>query len=281
MLKQPDNSHIENWDRFSVETLRELADEHGVELTSLSGDWVQLLEKDDRRHLIIGLDWGLNTSSAQKVAFDKCATAQILSSEGIPVVPHKLFLEDESLGNSTSHWKEIVEWFHECSDDVVCKPNTAGGGRDVVRVQDEEVLREITGALFEEYRSIAISPYVVIQSEYRVTVLDGEALLSYEKVRADENELKFNLSSEAKAIDIEEGPLKDRIINLALQAAETIGIMFANIDVVRVNNELYILEINSQITFKHYTEQGEKEQDEARKVYEKAFAYIDRYNLTS
>lgn len=262
------------WERFLTRVVEEYAFEHGIGVTSLSGGWIIALEKRNWRKCIFGLDFGLNSSVAKLLARDKAATGDVLSLDNIPHVEHRLFLRPDSLGaNPNGNWASIKEWFEECSYDVVCKPNLGSSGQHVERAQTVPALERIIQELFMRERAVAISPYLALEAEYRITILDDEVVLAYEK-RQSGDELKFNLSSGATACEIEDAELLSRINRLALRAAQSIDIRFANVDIVRVENDLYVLEVNSGVMFEHYASLGARQQEEARAVYRKALGVL-------
>lgn len=259
------------WKRFLVETVTKFANIHNIKVTLLSGDWIIVLEKDSVLRHIFGLDFGLNNSTAKLFARDKVATSDMLQHYEVPCVPHHLFLRPASQGaNPNGNWEAISALFQKYNADVVCKPNNGGGGANVTRVQTQDELEITIQNLFIEDRAIAISPFVNIKKEYRATILKNEVELVYEKKRLNENDFKFNLSSGASAIPITDKNLENSIKTLAINAAEAIGITFANIDIIESEKGLEILEINSGVMFENYAKQGQKEKDRAELIYFKA-----------
>jgi glutathione synthase/RimK-type ligase-like ATP-grasp enzyme len=81
------------------------------------------------------------------------------------------------------NWPQLSGLFKRWNSDVVCKPNDGTGGRDVFRVRDLVQLERAIHLLLAKARACAISPFVEIQDEFRVLMLDGRGLLIYRKCR--------------------------------------------------------------------------------------------------
>ncbi len=268
------NSEVVGWERFLVNTVREFTKENGIDLKLISAGWIMRMQKGENLRFIFGLDLGLNNSTSKLLARDKAATSDILELADIPHITHKLFLRPTSLGsNPEGNWSKIKEFFKECDNDVVCKPNFGSSGIGVERASTVPELEHVVQNLFAENRAIVISPYVEMSAEYRVTVLEGKVELIYKKVKENAEDLKFNLCKGAYAKEAAKED-KEKISNLAVGATRAIGIRFANVDIAESESGLQILEINSGVMFEHYAKQGDKEREGAKAVYRKALAKL-------
>ncbi len=266
---------ILGWDRFLVEVVREFAEEHSIKLDLLSGGWIMRLEKDSKVRFIFGLDLGLNNSTSKLLARDKSATSDVLELEDIPHIPHKLFLRPESLAsNPDGNWESIVEYFNTYKQNVVCKPNLGSSGLGVEQATSQASLEKVVQNLFAHNRSISISPFVAMNAEYRVTVLNSNVELIYKKIKENQDDLKFNLCKGAYAEEVTNKGEIEKISQLAVQAASAIGINFANVDIALSASGLEILEINSGVMFEHYVKQGSEERERARQAYRNALSTL-------
>lgn len=84
---------------------------------------------------------------------------------------------------------------------------------------------------------------------------------------------KHNLSGGAGAIKITEDDEKyDEIVTLAKNAAKSIGIKFASVDIIeeKENNELSVMEINGSVCMNKFTELVENGYEIAKGIYSKA-----------
>ena len=58
---------------------------------------------------------------------------------------------------------------------------------------------------------------------------------------------RHNLDSGATPVVLQEGEIRQACVQLAIRAAQAIGIRFASVDVVRVDGDWRVLEINSGV----------------------------------
>jgi glutathione synthase/RimK-type ligase-like ATP-grasp enzyme len=128
---------------------------------------------------------------------------------------------------------------------LVAKPNEGTSGRFVFKVMSEAELDHATDEIFASHLSLVISPFVEIEEEVRVILLDGEAHVVYSKRRI--SDWRHNLDFGARPILLGQGEAREACIAMARQAAEAIGIRFASIDIVRVAGSWQVLEINSGV----------------------------------
>lgn len=82
---------------------------------------------------------------------------------------------------------------------------------------------------------------------------------------------KFNLTQGASCQIIEESDLYSKLCNLAISAANAIGISFATVDILEEpNGNLTVLEINAGVAMDQFIQQIPSGRDIATKIYEKA-----------
>lgn len=70
--------------------LKEVCAEQKVQIESLSYGWVLQLSKNGKVRHITGTNFDLNAEASGKIACDKYATYEVLSSQGIPTVKHTM-----------------------------------------------------------------------------------------------------------------------------------------------------------------------------------------------
>jgi glutathione synthase/RimK-type ligase-like ATP-grasp enzyme len=195
---------------------------------------------------------------AHRIANDKSATAEVLAHSGVAYIPHTLFLSPK-LGRHAPASKgreAMLALLHAHPNGLVAKPNEGTSGRFVFKVTSEVELDRATAEIFASHLSLAISPFVEIEEEVRVILLDGDAWAVYGKERI--SDWRHNLDFGARPILLEQGEAREACIAMAVQAANAIGIRFASIDIVRVAGSLKVLEINSGVMMemlgKHHPE---------------------------
>lgn len=242
-------------DRWVVKLLRSIASERGLLFRSWSGDWI--IEIGDGRNncRVIGYRFPLNDSVAASIAQDKVATYGILSAYGVPAVPHELVRTKVSRVNRES----MEKW-----ERIVTKPlvGTSGHG---VKMHDD-VSEAISFIEQSSIQAWAVSPYVDIDTETRLIILDGKVLRAYEKRPVVIDGLKmFNLGLGATAVDVDPD---DQLIDLAESAQSAMGLRLCAVDVVKLaNGEVQVLEINDAIMMEHYARQSAENESRVKDVY--------------
>jgi glutathione synthase/RimK-type ligase-like ATP-grasp enzyme len=276
-------------ERIFVQAIRRYCAQHGITVDVRPGGWLIAMRRGARRHFAFGYDIGLNSAIAHRLANDKSATAEALEMAGVPCVPHRLFL-NPSMGVHVAgaDWRHgMLALLAQNPQGVVVKPNEGTSGRAVFRATNSDDLDRAVTEIFSSGLGLVIAPYVEIEDEVRVIVLDGKPMIVYRKERPSvvgdgmqtlrelasaagqdrrlhelaahelnaivpkgERRLltwQHNLDAGAKPILLDEGEVRADCAKLAIDAANFIGITFASIDVVRVDGIWRVLEINSGV----------------------------------
>jgi glutathione synthase/RimK-type ligase-like ATP-grasp enzyme len=233
--------------RIFVDAIISYCRAHGIACEVKSQGWLIIMRRGERRHLAFGYDIGLNSAMSHRIANDKSATAEVLAHSGIACIPHALFLSPklgkyEPAGGAR---EAMLALLRAHPHGLVAKPNEGTSGRFVFRVTNETELNHATAEIFASHLSLAISPFVEIEEEVRVILLDGDARVVYSKERI--SDWRHNLDFGARPILLEQGEARETCIAMAVQAANAIGIRFASIDIVRVAGSWQVLEINSGV----------------------------------
>jgi hypothetical protein len=234
-------------ERIFVQAIRRYCAAHDIDVDVRAGGWLIAMRRGEMRRFAFGYDIGLNSAIAHRLANDKSATAEALSLQGVPCIPHHLFLNPK-LGEKVvgPAWRgAMLALFHAHPQGVVVKPNEGTSGRSVFKVTTEAQLDHAAAEVFSMSTGLVISPYVAIEDEVRVVLLDDVPLVVYSKQRG--NDWRHNLDAGAKPVLLEDGEVRTACARLAVDAARAIGIRFASIDVVRVVGEWRVLEINSGV----------------------------------
>ncbi|UQR63330.1 ATP-grasp domain-containing protein [Bradyrhizobium sp. C-145] len=236
-----------NGERIFVQAIRRYCAQHGITVDVRASGWLIAMRRGDERRFAFGYDIGLNSAIAHRLANDKSATAEALTLAGVPCVPHHLFLNPK-LGKHVvgPTWREtMLELLRDHPQGVVVKPNEGTSGRSVFKVTTETELDHAVGEVFSMSAGLVISPYVAIEEEVRVVLLDDVPLIVYSKQRG--TDWRHNLDAGAKPVLLEDSEVREACVRLAIHAANAIGIAFASIDVVRVDGTWRVLEINSGV----------------------------------
>jgi len=236
-----------NSQRTFVDAVKRYCARHEIAVEVRSQDWLIVMKRGSKRHFALGYDVGLNSAIAHRIANDKGATAEVLEISGIPCVPHSVFLNPklETHIPPSGSSRAMLDWLRQHPEGIVVKPNEGASGRSVFKVSNPSALEHAVEAIFSSHLTLAISPYVSIDDEIRVVVLDDQPLVVYSKNRA--SNWRHNLDAGARPVLLEQGETRQACVAIAVHAAQAIGIRFASLDVIRVGGVYKILEINSGV----------------------------------
>jgi glutathione synthase/RimK-type ligase-like ATP-grasp enzyme len=172
----------QNQQRQIVKIIKEICVEQDISCTSFSYDWIFRLCKNDRVSYVFGYNFGLNTATSALLCKDKCATSDILLNVNIPVVEHFLFFDPNNIHyiGESGNWSRLTDLLKKYSK-LVCKVNEGTGGNDVYLVENQSQLEKAAQHIFNQSRTMAVSPFYSITKEYRAVFLGEEVKLIYSK----------------------------------------------------------------------------------------------------
>lgn len=162
----------------------EICKEKNIEQKMLSFDWIRELKKDNKIHHIIRYQFDLNSANAYHIANDKYATYTVLKENNIPMIEHVMLFSPNtrSAYYDENYIQKVKQMLIETDNKLIIKANDSCQGRDVYCVNNEKSAKKVIEKMFKENKdSISLCPYVDIDFEYRVVVLDGEVLYLYKK----------------------------------------------------------------------------------------------------
>jgi glutathione synthase/RimK-type ligase-like ATP-grasp enzyme len=171
--------------RTFVDAVKKYCADHGIAVEVRSEGWLIVMQRGPRRHLAFGYDVGLNSAVAHRIANDKAATAELLQATGIPCIPHALFLNPRlnEFVRPRRAWEAMIALLGENHDGIVVKPNEGTSGDLVFKVLTGPELESAAHNIFSSGQSVAISPFLKIENEVRVVLLDQYPVLVYSKDR--------------------------------------------------------------------------------------------------
>lgn len=196
-----------------------------------AGSLEQIIFRMDALHRLENLGVKvINSASAIERTVDKYYTSFLLADAGIPT-PRTLVTEDFDTA------------FSVCREmgDAVIKPLFGSEGKGMVRVTDEETAYRVLRTWELNRYIFYLQEYVPhFQEDMRAFVVGGRVVAAM--VRRGTG-WKTNFSQGAKVAPVE---LSSEMAALALQAAKTIGLDYAGVDLMRSEDgKNYVVEINS------------------------------------
>lgn len=177
---------MQNSQRTFVDAVKRYCARHGIAVEVRSQGWLLILQRGQERHFALGYDLGLNSAVAHRIANDKAATAEVLEICGVPCIPHTLFLSPKlsEYIPPTGSWEAMLRLLNESPEGIVVKPNEGTGGNSVFKVLTKPKLELAVNTIFSSNRSLSISPYLKIEDEVRVVLVDYVPVVVYSKNRA-------------------------------------------------------------------------------------------------
>lgn len=245
----------------------------GVEICRLSDGWTHVLQRDRKTRLVVGHVFDINTAAAAELCNDKVALSTYLDFRSIDNIPHRLvtvYVEaaDSSWERRNHQDRVAVDALDELLElgitpPMVIKPVRGTGGMHVVLADDRH---EATRLLIEQLRRdgmAAVSPYVPIEREFRLVVLDDDVVCALTKERSED--WRHNLSYGARATELADVP--DGARGVACEATAAIGMRLASIDCVEVAGRWSVLEINKGTKLVAWSRQSPAERDRVVEIY--------------
>lgn len=294
---------------FYKKIIKEICKEENICCELISKDWVFVLTKEGVTKYIIGYNFPLNDQALGKIIGDKYAFYELCILYNLPIIKHHIiFNPNNKMGKNST--KIAHELFLKYDKNIVLKPNLGQEGVDVYHIQNEDDLSKTLQILFlRDNYSISLCPFYDIESEYRVIVLDNQVEFMFEKVRPlvvgdgihtikellmklnpkyfeflnisngekilekDEQYLydwRFNLSRGAFAREIEDQNLKQELEQLAVQVTKKIGCGFVSVDIIKCQNKLYLMEVNSGVCIDKVCNFIDQDYHKAKEIYRKS-----------
>ncbi len=171
--------------RIFVDAIKKYCLAHEIAIEVKSGGWLIVMQRGSQRRLAFGYDIGLNGAAPHQIASDKAATADVLKLSGVPCIPHTLYPGPKLSPHvpESGSRDAMLRHLDEHPEGLVVKPNQGTSGESVFLVKTKAELERAVSRILSAYPSLAISPYVDIEDEVRVVLLDDLALIVYSKTR--------------------------------------------------------------------------------------------------
>lgn len=174
-----------NSQRAFVSAIRKYCNHHGITVEIRSQGWLISMQRGTERRFAFGYDLGLNSAVSHRIASDKAATSEVLEICGIPCIQHTLFLSPKLYKyiEPSGSWQKMLDLLKTYPGGVVVKPNEGTGGKSVFKVTDESQLERAVHEVFSSENSLAMSPFVKVENEVRVILIDYHPIVVFSKQR--------------------------------------------------------------------------------------------------
>jgi len=218
---------------FSLDEIDVLTDLSAIIVRPIGrGSLEEIIFRMDLLHRLQRLGmYILNHPSAIERAVDKYYALSLLEENGLPV-PRTIVAESADAALSA---------FADLGGDVVVKPIFGSRGIGSTRISDIDVAERIFRALDFNHQVLYVQEFIP-HGDYdlRLLVLGRRVLASMKRVAAS---WKTNISLGAKPVYY--NPPRE-IIEMAVNAAETLGCELAGVDILQTKKGPLVIEVNSQ-----------------------------------
>ena len=169
---------------------RHTAHKLGYGFASLDGDDGYLFEvRDGARRVLFsagaGSPYAFNRAHANAIARDKAFVHRVLSAQGLPTIPSRLFFANDKRSAMRAPGREpkdALAFAQGAAFPLFCKPINGAQGAFAEVIHDRDEFARYVARVGESYYAFVVQP-VLKAPEHRVMVLGGEVLFGYEKIR--------------------------------------------------------------------------------------------------
>jgi glutathione synthase/RimK-type ligase-like ATP-grasp enzyme len=171
--------------RIFIDAIRKYCLARDIAVEVRSDGWLVIMQRGEQRHLAFAYDVGLNRASAHQIANDKAAAAEVMKFFGVPCIAHTLFLGPKlaAYAPESGSWEAMLRLLDEHPGGLVVKPNEGTSGDCVFLAATKCKLEMAVTRIFSAYPSLVIAPYVDIEEEVRVVLVDDLPVVVYSKMR--------------------------------------------------------------------------------------------------
>ncbi len=159
----------------------------GYTFRALEADGYLFEVRDGARAAIFaagaGTPYALNDARAASIARDKAFCAEVLRQAGVPVLPGRMFFVTKRWAEMRSPGREpedALAYVATLEFPIFCKPLSASNGLFAEVIDSAKEFADYMARVAAEHFAILIQPFVRAP-EYRVFVLNGVALFTYNK----------------------------------------------------------------------------------------------------
>lgn len=178
----------------------------------------------------------INSPSAIEKAVDKYRTLHLLLKSGLPV-PETLVTENSLL---------MLRNLDKLNGDIVIKPIFGSRGFGSTKVGDKDIIWRIARTLSYFRKVLYFQRYIEHgHKDIRAFVVGDEVIAAM--YRYNPYSWKTNVARGGKPIPFTPN---EEIRELAIKASKVIGCEYAGVDIIETKNKYYILEVNSQPTWR-------------------------------
>ncbi len=183
-----------------------------------------------------------------KTIIDECLVDDYFSSklyEGYKLTNAGLPYVNSFLFSNKNGASEYVGEFP-----VIVKSVKGARGEGIFLVKNRTDFERLLEGEIENWNEYLVQEYLPIEYDIRVFVVGGKVLGAIKRSKA-ENDFRTNASVGGSA---EKFDLTDEMKDIALRATKAMSYEVAGVDIIQIENEIYILEVNIAPQWKKFKE---------------------------
>lgn len=175
----------------------------------------------------------LNSLESYQMAADKLWSCELLAAKGLPI-PKTVIVTSELSADQAIEILGIP---------VVLKPNDGSQGIGVELIESKEVLTQKLAEASASGRMYVLQEYIATSRgrDIRVNVIDGKALVAYERKSENADEFRSNVHLGGRATEV---PITPEMAEISEKAAEVADLQVAGIDLMYGKDGYVLAEIN-------------------------------------
>jgi len=211
----------------------------------------------------------LNSLHTTKVDYSKAYSAEVMMRKGV-LTPKTILLAN---GETSPAYR----FASNVGYPLVVKRDMGGRGKDLVRVNNEQELRQTLDNMFSPGYQAQYGAGIVVQEflhsvgnyDCRIAIIDGELAFAYTRtlIQAGSSEDSW-LASVARGSDMFDYEPKPEEVAVALKATKAIGALFNEVDIAFTKDGLAIIENNPTPNY---------DETELHRVESVASLIVDKY----
>jgi len=193
----------------------------------------------------------LNSPSAVARSIHKFSASAEMASQGVPIPRSVLALGGNRLEGIKSNVTPPKPEDETESDEAVHKLPIGTHGDETVKVESGEMVPELTTSSQGILQQLIQNPHTR-HNDVRVYVVNNEVIGAMRRYAPDED-WRTNVARGGDVEDVTD-ILDDDVYEIAINAAESLGLDYAGIDLVEGKRQWYVLEANPTAGFKGFFE---------------------------
>ena len=289
---------------YIYKLLLELSSQNNFTVKGFSQNYIIEVSNNKNKFYIYGNCFPLNNASSQKLCADKSALSMVLKLNNIDCLEHELYKNPNYEPNF--NYEKLEEKLKQNPDGLVLKDNKGYCGNNVFWVKNKSQIKKAVNTIFKQNLDLAVCPYVNIEDEFRLIMLNGECKVCYKKIRPfvigdgktnvknlitkKYKEIKFklpfkilnkipnnnekivlgwkhNLKWNSTPEEVKDQKLKLKLVEFAKNVTKKINLKFCSVDLYVDNNKIKVLETNSIVSMNSFANYSKENYNKTKQIF--------------